>query len=122
MLVQLEGIKVSPSTESLRCDRLLKQTTFSGGGKQWRLRDRTTDVSKRMMDTFRDYFKYNARDADGTQSPSEALRPKSSKEEKIKRSAEKTDRPQNEAVSGLLNHARAFRRVLSPDGKQLPGD
>ena len=41
-----------------------------------------------MMDTFRDNFKYNARDAEGTQSPSEALRPKSSKEEKIKRPAE----------------------------------
>ena len=75
-----------------------------------------------MMDTFRDYTKYNARDTEGTQSPYEALRPKSSKEEKIKRPAEKTDRPQNEAVSGLLNHVQAFRRVLGPDRKQLPGD
>ena len=69
-----------------------------------------------------DNFKYNVGDPEGTQSPCEALRPKSSKEEKIERPAEKNDRPQNEAVSGLLNHARAFRRVLSPDRKQLPGD
>ena len=40
-------------------------------------RDRTTDVLERMMDTFRDNFKYNARDAEGTQSPSETLRSKS---------------------------------------------
>ena len=37
-------------------------------------RDRTTDVLETMMDTFRDNFKYNARDAEGTQSPSETLR------------------------------------------------
>ena len=40
-------------------------------------RDRTTDVLETMMDTFRDNFKYNARDAEGTQSPSETLRSKS---------------------------------------------
>ena len=39
-------------------------------------RDRTTDVLETMMDTFRDNFKYNARDAEGTQSPSETLRSK----------------------------------------------
>ena len=40
-------------------------------------RDRTTDVLERMLDTFRDEFKYNARDAEGTQSPGETLRSKS---------------------------------------------
>jgi transglutaminase-like putative cysteine protease len=40
-------------------------------------RDRTTDVFERMLDTFRDEFKYNARDAEGTQPPGETLRSKS---------------------------------------------
>ena len=40
-------------------------------------RDRTTDVLEKMLDTFRDNFKYNARDAEGTQSPGETLRSKS---------------------------------------------
>jgi transglutaminase-like putative cysteine protease len=40
-------------------------------------RDRTTDVLQRMMDTFRDEFKYNTRDAEGTQSPGDTLRSKS---------------------------------------------
>jgi len=39
--------------------------------------DRTTDVLQRMLDTFRDAFKYNAREAEGTQSPAETLRSKS---------------------------------------------
>jgi transglutaminase-like putative cysteine protease len=37
-------------------------------------RNRTVDVLQRMLDTFRDDFKYNARDAQGTQSPGETLR------------------------------------------------
>ena len=39
--------------------------------------DRTTDVLRRMLDTFHDSFRYNARDAEGTQSPGETLRSKS---------------------------------------------
>ena len=39
--------------------------------------DRTTDVFKRMLDTFRDTFRYNAREAEGTQSPGETLRSRS---------------------------------------------
>jgi len=39
--------------------------------------DRTTDVLRRMLDTFHGSFRYNARDAEGTQSPSETLRSKS---------------------------------------------
>jgi len=39
--------------------------------------DKTTDVLRRMLDTFRDGFSYNARDAEGTQSPGETLRTKS---------------------------------------------
>jgi transglutaminase-like putative cysteine protease len=39
--------------------------------------DRTTDVLQRMLDTFRDGFRYNAREAEGTQSPGETLRSKS---------------------------------------------
>ena len=38
---------------------------------------RTIDVLRRMLDTFRDAFSYNARDAEGTQSPGETLRSKS---------------------------------------------
>ena len=38
---------------------------------------RTIDVLRRMLDTFRDAFSYNARDAEGTQSPVETLRSKS---------------------------------------------
>ncbi len=40
-------------------------------------RGRTTDVLKRMLDTFHDAFSYNAREADGTQAPGETLRTKS---------------------------------------------
>jgi transglutaminase-like putative cysteine protease len=40
-------------------------------------RDRTTDVLERMMDTFREAFSYNPREAEGTQSPAETLRTKS---------------------------------------------
>jgi transglutaminase-like putative cysteine protease len=40
-------------------------------------RGRTTDVLRRMLDVFRDSFSYNARDAEGTQSPGETLRSKS---------------------------------------------
>lgn len=40
-------------------------------------RGRTTDVLQRMMDAFRDTFRYNAREAEGTQSPAETLRSKS---------------------------------------------
>ena len=40
-------------------------------------RDRTTDVLQRMLDAFRDAFSYNAREAEGTQSPGETLRSKS---------------------------------------------
>ena len=40
-------------------------------------RDRTTDVLKRMLDTFHDAFTYNAREAEGTQAPGETLRTKS---------------------------------------------
>jgi len=39
--------------------------------------DRTTDVLKRMLDTIRDTFTYQAREAEGTQSPGETLRSKS---------------------------------------------
>ena len=39
--------------------------------------DRTTDVLQRMLGTFRDSFKYNAREAQGTQPPGETLRSKS---------------------------------------------
>ena len=39
--------------------------------------DKTTDVLRRMLDAFRDDFSYNARDAEGTQSPGETLRTKS---------------------------------------------
>ena len=39
--------------------------------------DVTSDVLKRMMDTFRDSFTYEAREAEGTQSPGETLRSKS---------------------------------------------
>ncbi len=39
--------------------------------------DRTTDVFQRMLDTFRDTFRYNAREAEGTQSPGETLRSRS---------------------------------------------
>jgi len=38
---------------------------------------RTIDTLRRMLDTFRDTFNYNARDAEGTQSPGETLRSKS---------------------------------------------
>ena len=37
----------------------------------------TVDVLRRMLDTFRDSFRYNARDAEGTQSPGETLHSKS---------------------------------------------
>jgi len=40
-------------------------------------RGRTTDVLRRMLDVFRDTFNYNARQAEGTQSPGETLRSKS---------------------------------------------
>jgi transglutaminase-like putative cysteine protease len=40
-------------------------------------RDRTTDVLRRMLDAFGDAFTYNAREAEGTQSPAETLRTKS---------------------------------------------
>ena len=40
-------------------------------------RDRTTDVLRRVLDTFGDTFAYNAREAEGTQSPAETLRTKS---------------------------------------------
>ena len=40
-------------------------------------RGRTTDVLRRMLDVFRDDFSYNAREAEGTQSPGETLRSKS---------------------------------------------
>ena len=40
-------------------------------------RNRTTDVLKRMLDTFHDAFSYNAREAQGTQPPGETLRAKS---------------------------------------------
>jgi transglutaminase-like putative cysteine protease len=40
-------------------------------------RGRTTDVLRRMLDVFRDSFSYNAREAEGTQSPGETLRSKS---------------------------------------------
>jgi transglutaminase-like putative cysteine protease len=36
-------------------------------------RGRTTDVLRRMLDVFRDSFSYNAREAEGTQSPGETL-------------------------------------------------
>jgi transglutaminase-like putative cysteine protease len=39
--------------------------------------DRTTDVLRRMLNTFRDTFTYSAREAEGTQSPGETLRAKS---------------------------------------------
>jgi transglutaminase-like putative cysteine protease len=39
--------------------------------------DRTTDVLQRMLDTFRDTFAYNSREAEGTQSPAETLRTRS---------------------------------------------
>ena len=39
--------------------------------------DRTTDILQRMLDTFRDAFRYNAREAEGTQLPGETLRTKS---------------------------------------------
>jgi transglutaminase-like putative cysteine protease len=39
--------------------------------------DRTTDVLRRMLNTFRDTFSYRARDAEGTQSPGETQRTKS---------------------------------------------
>ena len=40
-------------------------------------RGRTTIVLRLMLDVFRDSFSYNARDAEGTQSPGETLRSKS---------------------------------------------
>ena len=40
-------------------------------------RDRTTDILDRMLDGFRDTFTYNAREAEGTQSPPETLRTRS---------------------------------------------
>jgi transglutaminase-like putative cysteine protease len=39
--------------------------------------DRTTDVLHRMLTTFRNNFKYSAREAQGTQSPGETLRTRS---------------------------------------------
>jgi transglutaminase-like putative cysteine protease len=39
--------------------------------------DVTTDVLKRIMNTIRDTFQYQARDAEGTQAPGETLRLKS---------------------------------------------
>ena len=39
--------------------------------------DETTEVLRRMLDTFRDTFRYSAREAEGTQSPGETLRSKS---------------------------------------------
>lgn len=39
--------------------------------------DRTTDVLRRILSTFRDGFTYRPRDAEGTQSPGETLRVKS---------------------------------------------
>src|SRR5262245_42306509 len=44
---------------------------------QSRNRDRTTDVLRRMLDVFRGTFSYNAREAEGTQSPCKTLRSKS---------------------------------------------
>ena len=40
-------------------------------------RDRTADILGRMLDAFADRFTYNAREAEGTQSPAETLRTKS---------------------------------------------
>jgi transglutaminase-like putative cysteine protease len=40
-------------------------------------RGRTTDILRSMLDVFHDSFRYNARDAEGTQSPGETLRSKS---------------------------------------------
>ncbi|MDP1964645.1 MAG: transglutaminase family protein, partial [Reyranella sp.] len=40
-------------------------------------RDRATDVLRRMLDAFSDTFTCNAREAEGTQSPTETLRTKS---------------------------------------------
>jgi transglutaminase-like putative cysteine protease len=40
-------------------------------------RDQTTDVLKRILDTIRDTFTYQAREAEGTQSPGETLHSKS---------------------------------------------
>jgi transglutaminase-like putative cysteine protease len=40
-------------------------------------RGRTTDVLRAMLNVFRDGFSYNAREAEGTQSPGETLRAKS---------------------------------------------
>ncbi|MBR0830735.1 transglutaminase family protein [Bradyrhizobium manausense] len=39
--------------------------------------NRTSDVLLRMLDAFRDTFRYNAREAEGTQSPGETLQSKS---------------------------------------------
>jgi transglutaminase-like putative cysteine protease len=39
--------------------------------------DRTTDVLRRMLDSFRSGFSYRARDTEGTQTPGETLRTKS---------------------------------------------
>jgi transglutaminase-like putative cysteine protease len=39
--------------------------------------DRTTDVLRRMLNTFRDSFSYRARETEGTQSPGETLRTRS---------------------------------------------
>ena len=39
--------------------------------------DETTEVLRRMLDTFRDTFRYSAREAEGTQSPGETLGSKS---------------------------------------------
>ena len=39
--------------------------------------DETTEVLKRMLDTFRDTFHYSPREAEGTQSPGETLRSRS---------------------------------------------
>lgn len=40
-------------------------------------RNRTTDILKQMLDTFRGAFNYNPRDGEGTQTPGETLRTKS---------------------------------------------
>src|SRR5258705_13969277 len=39
--------------------------------------DRTTDVLRRMLETFRRHFSYRARETEGTQSPGETLRRRS---------------------------------------------
>lgn len=65
-------VYMRPHAEDLNADVAAWAKTFVANNQ-----DRTTDVLHRMLDTFRDTFRYNAREAEGTQTPDETLRSKS---------------------------------------------